>query len=75
MRLKAYTKVVDRAATPLRRRIGPVLALALAALGFLGVLVQAFGAGLGSQGNAPTFLLITLNALTFSGLLFVTASG
>jgi branched-chain amino acid transport system permease protein len=51
------------------------LALLLAALGLLGVLWQAFGKGLGTKGNVPTFILVTLNGLTLAGLLFITASG
>ena len=48
---------------------------ALVVLGLIGVLIQAFEKGLGSSGNVPTFLIITLNGLSLAGLYFVTASG
>ena len=56
-------------------RIAPLGAVLLAALGLFGVLWKAFDAGLGADGNVPTFILITLNGLTLAGLLFITASG
>ena len=39
------------------------------------MLWQAFEKGLGSKGNVPTFILITLNGLTLAGLYFISASG
>src|SRR3954467_2228342 len=55
--------------------VAPAIALLAGALGLLGVLWQAFEAGLGDQGNVPTFILITLNGLTLAGLYFISASG
>jgi branched-chain amino acid transport system permease protein len=59
----------------LRSKITPILAVVLAALGLLGVLWQAFGAGFGDKGNVPTFILVTLNGLSLAGLYFISASG
>jgi branched-chain amino acid transport system permease protein len=59
----------------LRPRIAPALAVLVAALGALGVLWQAFGSGFGSEGNVPTFILVTLNGLSLAGLYFISASG
>jgi branched-chain amino acid transport system permease protein len=36
---------------------------------------KAFGAGFGSTGDAPTFVVVTLNGLSLAGLYFLTASG
>jgi branched-chain amino acid transport system permease protein len=58
-----------------RLRVAPTIAVVVGALGLLGVLYQAFEKGLGSQGNVPTFILITLNGLTLAGLYFISASG
>jgi branched-chain amino acid transport system permease protein len=58
-----------------RSRLAPGLAVLVAALGLLGVLWQAFDKGFGTDGNVPTFILVTLNGLTLAGLLFITASG
>src|SRR3954454_2081399 len=58
-----------------RLPVDPTVAVAVGALGLLGVLWQAFEAGLGDQGNVPTFILITLNGLTLAGLYFISASG
>jgi branched-chain amino acid transport system permease protein len=72
----ASQQVATRRIAPgLKARIAPTLAVVLGALGLLGVLWQAFGAGFGEKGNVPTFILITLNGLTLAGLLFITASG
>ncbi len=64
-----------RAARFAHRRLVPALAVLALVLGSAGVLYQAFDAGLGSQGNVPTFILITLNGLSLAGLYFITASG
>ena len=64
-----------RAGPRLRPRIAPALAVLVAALGVLGVLWQAFGSGFGSEGNVPTFILVTLNGLSLAGLYFISASG
>jgi branched-chain amino acid transport system permease protein len=66
---------VSRRPPRYRTAIAPSFAVLLGALGLLGVLWQAFDAGLGEQGNVPTFILITLNGLTLAGLYFITASG
>lgn len=58
-----------------RLPVAPAVAVALGTLGLLGVLWQAFAKGLGTDGNVPTFLLITLNGLTLAGLYFISASG
>jgi branched-chain amino acid transport system permease protein len=58
-----------------RRRSGPALAVVVLAAGVAGVLIQAFGKGFGSAGNGPTFVLVTLSALTLASLYFITASG
>jgi branched-chain amino acid transport system permease protein len=52
-----------------------VLAILVAAVGVIGVLLQAFGSGFGEQGNVPVFILVTLNGLTLAGLYFISASG
>src|SRR3954469_24470226 len=67
-----------RRATPRSRPRLPVAATAavvVGVLGLLGVLLQAFEKGLGTEGNVPTFILITLNGLTLAGLYFISASG
>src|SRR3954462_3206604 len=51
------------------------VAVLIGALGLLGVLWQAFEKGFGSEGNVPTFILITLNGLNLAGLYFISASG
>ena len=64
--------------TPRPRPQLPVAATAavvVGVLGLLGVLLQAFEKGLGTEGNVPTFILITLNGLTLAGLYFISASG
>ena len=68
------------AVRPLRSRgsdlpVAATAAVVVGALGLLGVLWQAFEKGLGSKGNVPTFILITLNGLTLAGLYFISASG
>ena len=65
-----------RRSAPLRRLpVAATAAVLVGALGLLGVLWQAFEAGLGSEGNVPTFVLITLNGITLAGLYFISASG
>src|SRR5918994_6978776 len=49
------------------------LAVLLAAAAY--VARKAFGAGFGSTGDAPTFVVVTLNGLSLAGLYFLTASG
>ncbi|WP_304604894.1 branched-chain amino acid ABC transporter permease [Actinotalea lenta] len=57
------------------RSWGAVSGLAALTLGMVGVLWQAFSAGLGPEGNVPVFVLITLNGLTLAALYFIGASG
>jgi branched-chain amino acid transport system permease protein len=71
----SQTVATRRPSPRLRPRIAPAVAILLAVLGIAGVLYQAFSNGFGSQGNVPTFILVTLNGLTLAGLLFITASG
>lgn len=47
----------------------------LLAFGVVWVLVHAFGQGLGSEGNAPQFVIVGLNGLSLAALYFITASG
>jgi branched-chain amino acid transport system permease protein len=58
-----------------RLPVAATAAVLVGALGLLGVLLQAFEKGLGTEGNVPTFILITLNGLTLAGLYFISASG
>jgi branched-chain amino acid transport system permease protein len=58
-----------------RDLIVPTLSVLVVLVGVVGVAKQAFGAGFGSTGNVPTFILITLNGLSLAGLYFITASG
>jgi branched-chain amino acid transport system permease protein len=58
-----------------RLRPAPAVAILLGALALFDVLWQAFEKGLGTSGNVPTFILVTLNGLTLAGLYFITASG
>jgi branched-chain amino acid transport system permease protein len=73
--MATQTAAARRSAPRLRIPIVPGLAVLVGALGLLGVLWQAFEAGLGPDGNVPTFILITLNGLTLAGLYFISASG
>jgi branched-chain amino acid transport system permease protein len=75
VQVASQTVATRRLAPRLRPRIAPAVAVLLAVLGLAGVLYQAFSDGFGSQGNVPTFILVTLNGLTLAGLLFITASG
>ena len=59
----------------LRRLAGPILGFCLLAFAVAWVGYKAFGAGLGSNGNAPTFVIVLLNGLSLAGLYFITASG
>src|SRR3982751_2180969 len=73
--MPSQTAAPRRSAPRLRLPVAPALAVLAGALGLLGVLWQAFEAGLGTEGNVPTFILITLNGLTLAGLYFISASG
>jgi branched-chain amino acid transport system permease protein len=55
--------------------VAPAAAVLVGALGLLGVLWQALEKGWGTEGNVPTFILVTLNGLTLAGLYFISASG
>src|SRR3954468_7253264 len=69
------TAAVGRSAPRFRLPVAATAAVLVGALGLLGVLWQAFEAGWGSNGNVPTFILITLNGLSLAGLYFISASG
>jgi len=69
------TAATRRSAPWFRLPVGPALAVLVGALGLLGVLWQAFEKGFGTDGNVPTFILVTLNGLTLAGLYFISASG
>src|SRR3954470_13763639 len=73
--MASQTAEVRRSAPRVRVPVAGTVAVLLGALGLLGVLWQAFEKGFGSEGNVPTFLLITLNGLTLAGLYFISASG
>src|SRR3954463_7676615 len=74
--MATHTAAARRSPLPrFRLPVAPVVAVVIGVLGLLGVLWQAFEKGLGSEGNVPTFLLITLNGLTLAGLYFISASG
>src|SRR3954467_10737403 len=73
--MASQTAVARRSAPRLRVPVAPVVAGLIGALGLLGVLWQAFDKGFGSEGDVPTFILITLNGLTLAGLYFISASG
>src|SRR3954453_8498083 len=73
--MASQTAAARRSAPRLHLPVAPALAVLAGALGLLGVLWQAFEAGLGTEGNVPTFILITLNGLTLAGLYFISASG
>ena len=59
----------------IRSKIAPTISGLVVALGVLGVLWQALDKGLSGSGNVPTFVLISLNALSLAALYFITASG
>ena len=73
--MSTQTSAVRRAAPRSRPAVAPTAAVLIGVAGVLGVLWQAFDAGLGGTGNVPTFILITLNGLTLAGLYFISASG
>jgi branched-chain amino acid transport system permease protein len=58
-----------------RQDVSAALALAVAVAAVLWVLYKAFGEGLGRSGNAPQFVVVSLNGLSLAGLYFITASG
>jgi branched-chain amino acid transport system permease protein len=64
-----------RVSSSIRRGLAAALAILALVVGVGGVLYQAFGSGLDGSGNVPTFILVTLNALSLASLYFVTASG
>src|SRR4051812_22396932 len=70
---QAVTRTAPR--VRLRSAVLPGLAVLVAAVAVVGVLWQAFGSGVGEQGNVPVFILVTLNGLTPAGLYFISASG
>jgi branched-chain amino acid transport system permease protein len=73
--MAVQTAAVRRSAPRPRLPVAATAAVVVGVLGLLGVLWQAFEKGLGSTGNVPTFILITLNGLTLAGLYFISASG
>ena len=73
--MASQTAVARRSVPRSGSPVAPAVAVLVGALGLLGVLWQAFETGLGSEGNVPTFILITLNGLTLAGLYFISASG
>jgi branched-chain amino acid transport system permease protein len=74
-RMAIQTAAVRRSPPRFRPPLAGTAAVLVGALGLLGVLWQALEAGWGSEGNVPTFILITLNGLTLAGLYFISASG
>jgi branched-chain amino acid transport system permease protein len=73
--MASQTAVARRSVPRSRVPMAPAVAVLVGALGLLGVLSQAFDKGFGTEGNVPTFILITLNGLTLAGLYFISASG
>src|SRR5215218_3192696 len=73
--MASQTAAARRPVPRYRPPVAPTIAVLLGVLGLLGVLLQAFEKGLGTEGNVPTFILITLNGLTLAGLYFISASG
>jgi branched-chain amino acid transport system permease protein len=63
------------ASAALRRYGGPTAGFAVLALALAWVAYKAFGAGFGSTGNVPTFVIVSLNGLSLAGLYFIIASG
>jgi branched-chain amino acid transport system permease protein len=63
----------------LRTRVGwlagPVIGFGLLAFALAWVGYKAFGAGFGSDGNVPIFLIVFLNGLSLAALYFIIASG
>jgi branched-chain amino acid transport system permease protein len=68
---------VSASGLPFRARhvLGPATGLGLLGFSVAWVAYKAFGAGFASSGNAPTFVVVTLNGLTLAGLYFITAAG
>ena len=58
-----------------RRRLPGVVAWGLLALAIGWVAYKAFGEGFGRASATPTFMTVSLNALSLAGLYFITASG
>ena len=58
-----------------RRRLPGVVAWGLLALAMGWVAYKAFGEGFGRASATPTFITVSLNALSLAGLYFITASG
>ena len=58
-----------------RRILAPVTGLGILGFSIAWVAYKAFGAGFAETGNAPTFVVVTLNGLTLAGLYFITAAG
>jgi branched-chain amino acid transport system permease protein len=58
-----------------RGRSGTAIGSVLLIFGLAWVLVQALSKGLGPTGNVPTFILVTLSALSLAGLYFLAGSG
>lgn len=56
-------------------RTGAAIGIALLAVGIGWVLYQALSKGLGSTGNLPSFILISLTAMSLAGLYFLASSG
>src|SRR4051794_31544555 len=73
--MATQTAAARRSGPAFRLPVAATAAVLVGALGLLGVLWQAFEAGFGTEGNVPTFILITLNGLTLAGLYFISASG
>src|SRR5215218_1397513 len=73
--MATHTTAVRRSAPRPHLPVAATAAVVIGVLGLLGVLLQAFEKGLGTEGNVPTFILITLNGLTLAGLYFISASG
>jgi branched-chain amino acid transport system permease protein len=68
--------MTSAAATALLRRFGgPAAGVGLLAFAIAWVAYKAFGDGFGIDGNAPTFVIVSLNGLSLAGLYFITASG
>jgi branched-chain amino acid transport system permease protein len=73
--MASSTSVSRRAATRFRPSSAATVAIVIGVLAMLDVLWQAFDKGLGTTGNLPIFINVTLNGLTLAGLYFITASG
>ena len=58
-----------------RRFAGPAAGFGILAFAVAWVAYQAFGAGFGIDGDAPTFVIVLLNGLSLAGLYFIIAAG